>query len=105
VKTTVRQKTETTFVDLAEKSTLRVLGRVSTLPTTRAHAVALVTSEKWTRVSNKAEKSPLRQKDIRTGAQQERKRIIAMLEKLRDSEYAEVMTHDDLIALIKGENE
>jgi hypothetical protein len=49
------------------------------------------------------EKSPLRQKDIRTGAQQERERIIALLEKLRDSEYAEVMTHDDLVALIRGE--
>ena len=39
------------------------------------------------------------------GAWDERARILALLEKLRDSEYAEVMTHDDLIALIKGDKE
>ena len=38
------------------------------------------------------------------GTRRERERIIKLLEKLRDSEYAEVMTHDDLVALIKGEN-
>lgn len=38
------------------------------------------------------------------GAKRERERIITLLEELRDSEYAEVMTHDDVVALIKGEN-
>ncbi len=46
------------------------------------------------------EKSPLRQKDIRTGAEQERKRIIELLNKLRDSEYGGIGTIDDLISLI-----
>jgi hypothetical protein len=31
---------------------------------------------------------------------QERERIAKLLEELRDSEYSEVMTHDDLISLI-----
>lgn len=31
---------------------------------------------------------------------QERERIAKLLEELRDSEYAEVMTHDDLINLV-----
>jgi hypothetical protein len=35
------------------------------------------------------------------GAWDERRRIIAILEKLRDSEYAEVMSHEDVIHLIK----
>jgi hypothetical protein len=38
-----------------------------------------------------------------TYKRKERERIIALLDKLRDSEYAEVMTHDDIVALIKGE--
>jgi len=38
------------------------------------------------------------------GRSAERERIIALLDKLRDSEYSEVMTHDDLVALIKEEN-
>lgn len=37
------------------------------------------------------------------GTRKERERIIALLEKLRDSEYTEVMTHDDLVKLIRGE--
>jgi hypothetical protein len=37
------------------------------------------------------------------GTRKERERIISLLEKLRDSEYAEVMTHDDLVKLIRGE--
>lgn len=49
------------------------------------------------------EKSPLRQKDIRTGAQQERERIIALLEYHRDNECGFGVTHD-LVELIKGEN-
>jgi hypothetical protein len=39
------------------------------------------------------------------GAWDERRRIIALLEDLRDSEYAEVITHDDLIALITEESQ
>ena len=31
---------------------------------------------------------------------QERERIVGLLEKLRDSEYSEVMTHDDVISFI-----
>ena len=38
------------------------------------------------------------------GRSAERERIIALLDKLRDSEYAEVMDHDQLILLIKEEN-
>ncbi len=67
-------------------------------------------------MSNKAEKSPLRQKDIRTGAQQERERIIAMLESLRERYNLESMNLNEIrvakyealssaVALIKGENE
>jgi len=37
------------------------------------------------------------------GRSAERKRIIALLDKLRDSEYAEVMDHNQLIALIEEE--
>ena len=47
--------------------------------------------------------SPLRQKDIRTGAEQERKRILALLEKFHDSEYGGMPTLDELIWLIKGD--
>jgi hypothetical protein len=39
------------------------------------------------------------------GRSDEHERIIALLDKLRDSEYAEVMDHDQLISLIKEENE
>jgi hypothetical protein len=50
------------------------------------------------------EKSPLRQKDIRTGAQQERERIIALLEAHvsdLDLEWFE-MKWSDMVALIRG---
>lgn len=54
------------------------------------------------------ELSPLRQKDIRQGEQQERERIIALLEAELGDE-AEVCEGCDItrhhIALIKGENE
>lgn len=40
---------------------------------------------------------------IDLGVNRERERIIALLDKLRDSEYAEVMTHDDIVAIIKGD--
>ena len=45
--------------------------------------------------------SPLRQKDIRTGVEQERKRILALLEKLHDDEYGRKLTLDKVIWLIK----
>jgi hypothetical protein len=48
------------------------------------------------------EKSPLRQKDIRTGAQQERERIIALIEAKDEWHYA-FSDVSDIIALIKGE--
>jgi len=51
------------------------------------------------------EKSPLRQKDVRTGAQQERKRILAILEKFHDSEYGGMPTLDELIQLIEEETQ
>lgn len=47
--------------------------------------------------------SPLRQKDIRTGAKQERERIIAILEKHGNAECGFGVTHD-LIELIKKES-
>jgi hypothetical protein len=47
--------------------------------------------------------SPLRQKDIRTGAQQERERIIALIEAKDEWHYA-FSDVSDVIALIKGEN-
>jgi len=56
------------------------------------------------------EKSPLRQKDIRTGAQQERERIIALLEESRFYLVDGVLQPtafiniSDAIALIKEEN-
>jgi gamma-glutamylcysteine synthetase len=37
------------------------------------------------------------------GRSAERERIIELLDKLRDSEYAEVMDHNQLIALIEEE--
>jgi hypothetical protein len=49
------------------------------------------------------EKSPLRQKDIRTGAQQERERIIALIESKDEWHYA-FSDVSDIIALIKGES-
>jgi hypothetical protein len=57
--------------------------------------------------------SPLRQKDIRSGAQQERERISALLEEFKEYwservefEYGTVsaINVDEAIALIKGEN-
>lgn len=45
--------------------------------------------------------SPLRQKDIRTGAEQERVRILAMLEKMYDDEYGRTLTLGKVIWLIK----
>lgn len=45
--------------------------------------------------------SPLRQKDIRTGAEQERKRILEYLEKLYDDEYGRTLTLGKVIWLIK----
>jgi hypothetical protein len=53
------------------------------------------------------EKSPLRQKDIRTGAEQERERILALLEEYfpKGWDYAEKDPIASVIALIKGENE
>jgi hypothetical protein len=45
--------------------------------------------------------SPLRQKDIRQGAQQERERIIALLEAWVADDYGDF---DKTLALIKGEN-
>jgi len=38
------------------------------------------------------------------GAKRERERILAILARLHDSEYEEIMTHDDLIELIQEEN-
>jgi len=35
---------------------------------------------------------------------EEQERIISLLEKLRNSEYSDVMTHDEVVAFIKGEN-
>jgi hypothetical protein len=37
---------------------------------------------------------------FKNGVSAERERIVELLTKLRDSEYAEVMTHDDVINLI-----
>ena len=34
------------------------------------------------------------------GVKAERERVVNLLTKLRDSEYAEVMTHDDVISII-----
>jgi hypothetical protein len=48
--------------------------------------------------------TPLRQKDIRTGAEQERKRILEYLEKLYDDEYGRTLTLGKVIWLIKEEN-
>lgn len=48
------------------------------------------------------EKSPLRQKDIRTGAQQERERILKLWEAEMECFCEEPMQH--LASLIKGEN-
>ena len=45
--------------------------------------------------------SPLRQKDLRTGAEQERNRIIALIESSAVGSYADAR---EIIALIKGEN-
>ena len=45
--------------------------------------------------------SPLRQKDIRTGAEQERKRILEYLEKLYDDEDGRTLTLGKVIWLIK----
>lgn len=47
------------------------------------------------------EKSPLRQKDIRTGAQQERERIVALLEEWLADDYGDF---DKTLALIKEQN-
>jgi hypothetical protein len=55
-------------------------------------------------VSTKSEKSPLRQKDIRTGAEQERKRIIALLKAEFGEEYYELGICGRIVALIKSEN-
>ena len=49
------------------------------------------------------EKSPLRQKDIQTGARQERERIIALIEAKDEWHYA-FSDVSDIIALIKGQN-
>jgi hypothetical protein len=38
------------------------------------------------------------------GGYSERQRIVNLLQELRDSEYSELMTYDDLIEIIKGEN-
>lgn len=48
------------------------------------------------------EKSLLRQKDIRTGAQQERERIIALLEAEMIFDRPVVIDRSDLVALIRG---
>lgn len=45
--------------------------------------------------------SPLRQKDIRTGAEQERTRILEFLEQLYDDEYGKTLTLGKVIWLIK----
>ena len=45
--------------------------------------------------------SPLRQKDIRTGAEQERRRIFALLEKMYEDEYGKTLTLGKVIWLIK----
>jgi hypothetical protein len=45
--------------------------------------------------------SPLRQKDLRTGAQQERERIIALIESSIVGGYPDA---DYIVFLIKGEN-
>ena len=45
--------------------------------------------------------SPLRQKDIRTGAEQERGRILELLEKMYDDEYGRTLTLGKVIWLIK----
>ena len=45
--------------------------------------------------------SPLRQKDIRTGAEQERKRILSLLEKMYNDEYGRTLTLGKVIWLIK----
>jgi hypothetical protein len=76
VTTTVRQKTAITCAVLAETLTPRALVRLPTLRTSLAPTVELKVIKKWTRVTTKM--SPLRQKDIRTGTQQERERIIAL---------------------------
>jgi len=44
--------------------------------------------------------SPLRQKDLRTGAQQERERIIALIESSQVGGYHDA---EYIVALIKGE--
>jgi hypothetical protein len=38
------------------------------------------------------------------GAKRERERILALLARLHDSEYEEIMTHDDLVELIEAES-
>jgi hypothetical protein len=52
------------------------------------------------------EKSPLRQKDIRTGIQQERKRILALLPLMPtyDGLSGTFILRDKLVELIKEEN-
>ena len=47
------------------------------------------------------EKSPLRQKDIRTGAEQERKRIMDFLEELYLYEYGRNLTLGKIMWLLK----
>ena len=46
-------------------------------------------------------RSPLREKDIRTGAEQERKRILEFLEKLYDDEHGRTLTLSKVIWLLK----
>jgi hypothetical protein len=52
------------------------------------------------------EKSPLRQKDIRTGAQQERERILKAIEDAPPALdfFGPYIAKEKLIALIKGED-
>lgn len=47
------------------------------------------------------EKSPLRQKDIRTGAQQERARVLKILDEWVNDPYGDF---DTAVALIKEDN-
>jgi len=58
-------------------------------------------------MTNEKKLTPLRQKDIRTGAEQERERIIALLEEYfpKGWDYAEKDPIASVTALIKEENE
>jgi len=42
---------------------------------------------------------------FKNGILAERERVVELLTKLRDSEYAEVMTHDDVISIIMDDKQ